>query len=554
MVLCAPSAGLAEGFDLQQFSPMPNLSQNFYSTASADVAAHLEWSAMAMFNYAHNPLVLSDEDGKRLKALVSDQATLHLMGSLGLFDLVEVGVDLPLLVWQEGAAVPGGNIQPGDANFGVGDLRVVPKVRLFSTREHPLDNGVALALLADVYAPTGDSAQLQGGDFRIGPRLALDFLVSGTRLGANLGYQYRDEQKIENLSVRDTLSWNLGAEIPLHDKFRLTTEAFGRITPGATSFKSYNSPTEWILGGKFQSGRVFATLGGGLGLVDGYGTPDWRVFAGVGFAPPLPVREEPVAEPVVEEPAPECTAQAVEQACRALPEPECAHGRLRSYHAVCTDEGNCAYEYNEFECAAGTYCAQDDSGRAACIPQPECRTHSDCTDIPPATCANDVETTYIGQCLQQKCNYAPTESRCPERYECGMQQGEPGCVPVVDKVVVTQERIEILDMVHFALNSDEIEERSFDLLRQVAQTLKNHPEIELVRVEGHTDSRGAKKYNQDLSERRARSVLNFLVAQKIDLARLTLQGFGPDRPVQSNSSEAGRAANRRVEFHIVRQK
>lgn len=547
----APATAWADGFDLQQFSPMPNLSGNLYSTASADVAPHLEWSALAMFNYANNPLVLNDDDGERLSTLVSDQATLHLMLSLGLFDWVDVGVDVPLLVWQEGAAAPGGTIRPEDGEFGVGDIRIVPKLKLFSTREHPLDNGVAMALLADVYAPTGDSAQLQGGDFRIGPRLAFDALLGGTRIAANVGYQYREEQQVENLSVRDTLSWNLGVEVPVHEKFRITTEAFGRLTPAADSFESYNSPTEAVLGGKFQNGRFFATLGGGLGLVDGYGTPQWRAFAALGLAPPLPVREEPEPEP---EPEPDCTPENVEQACTEVPQPECAGGKLRTYFALCTDEGECAYEYDEAECDDGTYCSKDDDGQAACIPEPDCRTHSECSDIPEPSCSDNTLTTYIGRCLDESCKYEPTETACPERYECGMENGEAACVPVVDQVKVTEEQIEIMDMVHFEVNSDEIDQRSFDLLRQVAQTLKNHEEIELVRVEGHTDNTGRRSYNQDLSERRARSVLNFLVNEGINAGRLTSEGFGPDRPIQTNNTETGRAANRRVEFHIVRRK
>lgn len=551
-VCAAPAVVSAEGFDLQQFSPMPNLSGNLFSTASADVAPHLEWSAMALFNYAHNPLILRDDNGDKLEALVKHQGTVHLMLSLGLFDWVDLGVDVPLAVWQEGTSVPGGNIRPEDGSFGVGDLRFVPKVKLFSTRKHPLDNGVALALLADVYAPTGDSKQLQGGDFRIGPRLAFDAMLGGTRLAANVGYQYREEQKVENLSVQDTLSWNLGVEVPLHEKFRVTGEAFGRITPRADSFESYNSPTEFVAGGKFQTGRFFATAGGGFGIVDGYGTPDWRAFVGLGFAPPLPVREEVVVEEPVEES--ECSAENVEFTCVEIPATSCADGGLRTYHAVCTQEGECAYESTDSLCPENSYCGEDKAGNVTCIPEPDCRVDGDCGEVPATTCADNVLTVFAGQCRDEKCHYEPTQVNCASRTECGLDNGVAACVPVVDKVVVKGKKIEIMDVVHFALNSDEIDERSFELLSQVAQILKNHPEIELIRIEGHTDNRGKKALNQDLSERRAKSVLNFLVGQRVDEKRLTSQGFGPDRPVQTNNTEKGRAANRRVEFHIVDQK
>lgn len=550
-VCAAPVEAAAEGFDLQQFSPMPNLSGNFFSTSSADVAPHLEWSAMAMFNYANDPLVLLDMDTmERQDALVSDQATVHLLFSLGLFELVEVGVDVPLAVWQEGTSVPGGEIRPEDGTFGVGDIRFVPKVRLFSTRDHERDNGIALALLADVYAPTGDQARLQGGDFRIGPRLAFDAIVlGGTRLAANVGYQYRKEQTIENLSVQDTLSWNLGVEVPLNEKLRVTGEGFGRITPGADSFERYNSPTEFLAGLKFQTGRLFATAGGGAGIVNGYGTPDFRLFAGIGLAPP---RSEPaivIEEPVVE---PECTAENVAFRCVDVPAKSCVDGDLREYFAVCAEDA-CAYEFTDRRCEENSYCGEDENGKVACIPEPDCRVDADCSEIPETTCQDNVVTSYAGQCRDNTCHYEPVQTPCAERMQCGFDEGVAACVPVVDQVIVRDKKIEIFDVVHFALNSDEIDERSFDLLRQVAQVLKDHPEIKKIRIEGHTDNRGRKEYNQDLSERRAASVLNFLLGQRIAAERLTSQGFGPDRPVQTNNTEQGRAANRRVEFHILEQ-
>lgn len=546
LMLALPQTAAAEGFDLQQFNPMPNLSGNLFSTASADVAPHLEWSALALFNYANDPLILQDNNGDRLESLVQHQANLHLLFSLGLFDLVDIGVDVPLTVWQEGSSVPGGGITPEDGSFGVGDLRLVPKVRLFSTRANERENGVALALLADVYIPTGDDSRLQGGDFRIGPRLAFDAILGGTRLAANVGYLYREEQQIRNLTVRDTLSWNVGAEVPLHEKFRITGEVFGRLTPGADSIERYNSPTEFLAGAKYQTGRFFATAGGGAGLINGYGTPDWRLFAGLGFVPPR-FTEEPAPEPVYE---PECTQENVEFTCIDIPATSCTDGVLRTHYATCANDA-CAYQATEITCAKGTRCGEDESGQAACVPEPDCSVDGDCANPPANTCTDNVLTTYAGQCKDESCHYEPVETPCAERMECGLDQGKAACVPVVDEVVVKGDRIEILNIVHFAHNSDEIEERSFNLLQQVAQVLKSHPEIKSVRIEGHTDATGRRAYNMDLSERRAASVRSYLILQGIDGERLTSQGFGPDRPVQTNNTEKGRAANRRVEFHIV---
>ncbi|HKU42042.1 MAG TPA: OmpA family protein, partial [Polyangiales bacterium] len=68
----------------------------------------------------------------------------------------------------------------------------------------------------------------------------------------------------------------------------------------------------------------------------------------------------------------------------------------------------------------------------------------------------------------------------------------------------------------------------------------------------HTDARGSQKHNRALSARRAESVVRWLVNHGIAAERLSAWGCGAERPIESNDSEAGRKANRRVEFHILR--
>jgi outer membrane protein OmpA-like peptidoglycan-associated protein len=73
----------------------------------------------------------------------------------------------------------------------------------------------------------------------------------------------------------------------------------------------------------------------------------------------------------------------------------------------------------------------------------------------------------------------------------------------------------------------------------------------LIDVDGHTDSTGSASHNQGLSERRAASVANYLAGRGIDQRRISTMGYGMERPVASNASEAGRAQNRRVEISIA---
>ncbi len=103
----------------------------------------------------------------------------------------------------------------------------------------------------------------------------------------------------------------------------------------------------------------------------------------------------------------------------------------------------------------------------------------------------------------------------------------------------------------FASGKSIIQPRSLPLLDQVARVLREHPEIERVRVEGHTDDRGKAEANRALSQARAEAVRDYLVKQGVEGGRLEAKGFGPDRPVTSNKTAQGRATNRRVEFVII---
>lgn len=101
--------------------------------------------------------------------------------------------------------------------------------------------------------------------------------------------------------------------------------------------------------------------------------------------------------------------------------------------------------------------------------------------------------------------------------------------------------------VKFATDSADLTPEDQTTLNSAAAYMKQNPNAHL-RVEGYTDSTGGDQHNQSLSVRRAYSVANYLKSQGIDGSRLTGNGFGPARPVDTNSTEAGKADNRRVEL------
>jgi OOP family OmpA-OmpF porin len=125
--------------------------------------------------------------------------------------------------------------------------------------------------------------------------------------------------------------------------------------------------------------------------------------------------------------------------------------------------------------------------------------------------------------------------------------------PGPDRVVLTPSNIAILDKVQFETAKADLKPVSHALLDEVVQVLKANPQIELVQVEGHTDSTGTAELNRKLSRQRAESVVKYLRSKGIEKSRLEAVGFGPDRPIADNAYEDGREANRRVEFVIVKQ-
>lgn len=111
----------------------------------------------------------------------------------------------------------------------------------------------------------------------------------------------------------------------------------------------------------------------------------------------------------------------------------------------------------------------------------------------------------------------------------------------------------VLDMpsgITFAYDRADIQPQYRSTLDRVADVLAEYNST-LVDVYGHTDSTGSDAYNQDLSERRARSVADYLASRGVRPERLGTRGYGESQPVASNATEEGRAENRRVEIKIV---
>lgn len=142
-----------------------------------------------------------------------------------------------------------------------------------------------------------------------------------------------------------------------------------------------------------------------------------------------------------------------------------------------------------------------------------------------------------------------------------------GCVPDADRDGITDDRDQCpgtwgaevyadgcekirLKSVYFDIESAVLTAHARGKLDETVAILKRETDL-TVEITGHADSSGPEEFNQALSVRRAEAVRQYLVQAGIDAARLSANGYGETRPIESNDSVVGRADNRRVELHAL---
>ena len=108
----------------------------------------------------------------------------------------------------------------------------------------------------------------------------------------------------------------------------------------------------------------------------------------------------------------------------------------------------------------------------------------------------------------------------------------------------------VLHNIFFDYDKSVLLQQSYYELQQLLALLQAHPTMK-IEIRGHTDGHGSIEYNQRLSENRAKAVVDYLVSKGVDVKRLHYKGFGKTQPIDTNTTEEGRAHNRRVEFKVL---
>jgi outer membrane protein OmpA-like peptidoglycan-associated protein len=544
----------AAGFALDRFEPSERGS-DWFVAESLDLRGHQRFAVGLVLDYGYKPLVAYTPDGDEREAIVSHQLFGHVGGAMQMWNRVRFALNLPIALYQggEGTGTSAQMQVTSDNATTVGDLRVAADVRLVGEYGDPMTLSGGLRL----YAPTGSQDSFTSdGTVRAQPRVNVAGDVSMFTYAGQLSFLLRpsDDSFAGSATGSETqIALAAGARL-LDRKLTVGPELYGStvVTDGDAFFARRTTPFELLFGAHYTAtGPWRFGAGVGPGLTRGFGTPKVRFLASVEFVEPF------------------------EQAAAAPPPPPSD----RDGDGIIDDEDACP-DVPGVRTAdpARNGCPPDRDGDGvldaedACPDVPGVRTEDPKTNgcPPPSDRDGDGIIDEQDACPDEPGVRTddPKTNGCPppkDRDGDGILDGDDACPDVAGPpnddpkkhgcpaARIEQGQIKIREQVQFAYNSARILNASDTLLEAVKQILVDHPEIKKVSVEGHTDNRGSAVYNKGLSNRRAKSVVDWLVKRGIDRGRLSSTGFGLERPIDSNDTEEGRQNNRRVEFHIADQ-
>lgn len=492
----------AQEFQLDQYHPA-ELARDGFSVRRPTSQRHFQLGAQLQLAYSLNPLVVEAVQGNADSeqfSIVDHQLTGHVLLSLGLWDHLVIFGHLPVVLLMDGNQTFAG-LSADDA--GLGDVAVGMRLRLLGDE----DDLFGLAVQAKVMFPTANSLnedQQLTGDSSTGvyPEVIAELRPGPLHITANLGARVRSVSAIPTVGTGSELSFALGASLPLHDgswQVRGYAEVFGLST--LDDFLEREETSLELLGGikAISPAGWVAGLAAGPGLGRGEGTPDLRVIAMLGFQP-WPEPSTPATNDRCPNEEEDRDGFEDEDGC---PDPDNDQDEILDAVDDCPMDPE---DYDGFE---------DEDG----CPDPD----------------NDND------------GYIDASDACP--FQAGQGDGCPDIRPVI---TVSSDRIQF-PKVFFETDQDRILPESLGILAEVARTLNDHPDIEYIRIEGHTDKRGSHEYNQDLSLRRANSVMKFLVRRGVEDNRMEAKGYGFDQPIFKGAKTLKQyAMNRRVEIIILK--
>ncbi len=510
--------------------------------------------------------------------LLSHRVGVQVFAAIGLLDWLEIGANVPVYLYQEGDS------RLGLASAGLGNPWLHAKVNVLDANKP-----VSLAFALGVGLPVGMplAAQTNGG-FQVAPRVQVGKRFTTWQLGAEVGFLYRPQTDYAPITFSPL--GNGPADIAGHQLWvgAMVTSLNTEGPRGEFSVRAFapignqgHPGIEGQLGVRWPLGPVELFASAGPGFFGEPTTPVLRAYLGAAFG------NEPLAQPrcvegrayvVTDCPDLDLDGDGVKNGADKAPtEPEDKDEFQDDDGAPDPDNDGDGVTDDADKCrdVAGVKendgCPDTDGDNDGvvdrldkCGDKAEDKDGFEDTDgCPEADNDGDGIADEVDACRdvagiaqekgcpakdEDKDGVANHEDNCPT--EAGVKENQ-GC-PAAKKqlVVITAEKLKILDRVYFDNGKATIQKKSFGLLDNLAAVLTAHGEIPLVQVEGHTDNVGKPEKNKALSQARAEAVRDYLVKKGVATERLRPVGFGDERPAEPNDTPAGRDANRRVEFNL----
>lgn len=497
-----PGAPDLRAVALDRFEPADPAS--LFSSVQSPAAEPLARIGTALLaSYAQAPLVLRLPSGERVE-VISEQAVVHAQFGWRPHPALTLDLDLPS-TWSAAGEAPrvDAGVLRAPPSPSLHDLRL--GARLSTTRQARALPATGISLR--VWLPTGEKANYTStGRVRYGlyGLIGADYSSWSYRLAVGRR-QHGGRGQVRLLDGDSVLGMAVGFRVL--PELLVGPELDLAQVSASPTFVGTKTNAELLATASWRWGSWLLRAGGGPGLGTAPGTPRYRLIAGVAFAP----SDEP----------------------------------LRSFRA----QSDAAASPGSGVAASGAIRGSDELKE----PGPEAPVVGQAPRLDPICGrAGASESEASPSCPSAADTSLPeTDAACPgDPAPSSAGATQAGCA---SEVRVRGDQLELKREVLFASNSDTIDPHSHELLAAVATALAAHPEIVRVAVDGHTDDVGPERANLVLSQRRALSVLRWLVAAGIDERRLEARGFGPRQPKAPNLTESGRIANRRVEFLVIRR-
>ena len=538
------------GFNLDRFEPSERGS-DWFALESLDLRGHLRPAIGVVGDYSYKPLVLYDGNDNQRASIVRNSMIAHFGANLVLWDRLRLAASFPLALTQNGdSATSGTMLYQAPSGTSAGDLRLGADVRLVGKY-----TGVLTAAFgAQVWIPTGNRDNyMSDGKARVQPHFLVAGDVGAFAYAARLGVNIRPQT--------DTVSGSpMGSEIifgasagfrAVQRKLLLGPEIYGStVVSNSDAFlKKQTTPFEVLFGAHYLPHPDWR-LGAGVGpgLTRGFGAPELRVVASIEYFPAIKEAPPPPSDRdndgIIDE----------QDACPDVPGVRTDDPRTNGCPPPPADRDRDGILDAEDACPDTPGVRTQDPKTNGCPPPPPDRdgdgildSEDACPDVPGVRTQDPKTNGCPPPSDRDGDGIFDPDDACPD--VPGPRNPDPkknGC----PAARVEQGQIKIIQQVKFETGKATILPASDEILTSVATILKDHTEIKLVSVEGHTDNRGTAALNKGLSQQRAASVVVWLVKHGIEKKRLTSAGFGQDKPIDSNDTDEGRQNNRRVEFHI----